>query len=345
MIKSFTACKKYTTRKNNGFLSGFFVLINLISKYTYKNKFFISILNKIYRIIYPMDFDIKTVQKLVGNITYNHLKDVDTFVSDKIALFIPSTGPCKYAVTEDHSHPGYSFILTFDNNCKVKIDGKMIESGPGKLTAFSPGVQHHEIQTDDFCRYIAVMIDKDFFEEQAKDYSPENLPVFRADVFNPTGELKTYLKDFMIEYQNKLPGYEKILDSLGLTITHAIIRILLKKDTSKQEVGARIDIGNLIEFMHSNYDKKLTIDDLSRHISLSPSHFSRLFKNETGKSPLDYLIHLRLDKAKKMLLNSNKNITEIALDTGFNSSSHFSSTFIKYLNISPSDYKKKYLKK
>lgn len=290
-----------------------------------------------------MDFDIKVIQKIVGDINYNHLKDVDSFISNDIALFIPLTGPCKYAITKDHTHPGYSFILTFDNNCKVVIDGKTIDSGPGKLLTFSPDVIHHEIRTDKFSRYIAVMIDRNFFENQVNDYSTEPLRKLRAEIFNPTAELKIYLKDFMIEYQNKLPGYEKILVSLGLTITHAIIRIILKQESSKQEIGSRIDINNLIEYMHSNYDKKITIEELSKYISLSPSHFSRLFKNETGKSPLDYLIHLRLDKAKKLLINGTKNITEIALDTGFNSSSHFSSTFFKYFNISPRDYKRKYL--
>ena len=291
-----------------------------------------------------MDFDLKIVQKLVGNISFEQLSDVDSFVSNDVSLFIPSIGPCKYARTEDHSHPGYSFILTFDNNCKVVMDGKTISSIAGELTAFSPGVLHHEIKTDEFARYIAILIDKEFFENQFSDYSSLPIKEFRADIFRPTSELKSYLKDFMIEYQNKLPGFKKVLSSLSFTITHAIIRILLKKDSSKQEVGVRIDIGNLIEYMHSNYDKRLTIDDLANHITLSPSHLSRLFKKETGKSPLDYLIHLRIEKSKKMLLSSNKNITEIALDTGFASSSHFSSTFIKVLNMSPSDFKRKYLK-
>lgn len=287
-----------------------------------------------------MDFDMKTVQKLVGNITYEQMKDVDSFVSDQVSLFIPSTGPCQYSITPEHSHPGYSFILNYDNYCKVIVEGRRpITSKPGTLMAFSPGVKHHEKLSEGFTRYIAIMIDKKFFEDCIKAYSTAKPKKYKGDFFKPTNELRNYLKDFMIEYKNRLPGYKEILKAIEISITHSIIRIILNCKPGKEEISARMEINNIIEYMHANYDKKLSVEELSKNISLSSSHFSRIFKKETGKSPLEYLIQVRLEKAKIMLMSNKKSITDIAYDTGFNSSSHFASSFLKHFKISPTQFK------
>lgn len=288
-----------------------------------------------------MPFDINDVRKFVGNITFDQMTDVDTFLSDNTALFIPSTGPCKYSISENHSHPSYSFVLSFDNYCRVIVeDKKELISSPGIISGFSPGILHHEKLTEEFTRYIAIMTDSFFFENQFKEYTKDKPPLLKGDFFKSTNDLRNYLKDFMIEYKNKLPGYKNILNAIGLNIVHSIIRIILNCETSKEEIGSRIDINNIIEYMHLNYNKKLSVEQLSNNISLSSSHFSRIFKKETGKSPLDYLIHIRLEKAKKLILSSNKSLTEIAYDTGFNSSSHFTSSFSKKFKITPSEYKK-----
>ena len=287
-----------------------------------------------------MDFDITVVQKLVGLITYEQMSDVDAFVSNNVALFIPSTGPCKYSITEDHSHPGYSFIFNFDNYCHVVVDGKEIDSQAGTISAFSPEVKHHEVLTDLFTRYIAIMIDRQYFEKNLKNYSIQEIPIFKADRFHPAKELSFYLKDFMIEYQNRLPGYQDVLKAMGLKITHSIIRMIFQQPSAKSEIASRMDINQSIEYMHTHYSEKIVIDDLADEVALSPSHFSRVFKGETGNSPMDYLIKIRLDKAKLMLFNDSRNMTDIALECGFNSSSHFTSTFKKHFKVSPSEYRK-----
>ena len=75
-------------------------------------------------------------------------------------------------------------------------------------------------------------------------------------------------------------------------------------------------------------------------VNMSESNFNKLFKKQTNFSPIEYLINVRLKKAKKYLRETNYIITDIALKCGFYSASHFSSCFMKQLGITPSDYKK-----
>ncbi|MCP4134879.1 MAG: hypothetical protein GY754_28145, partial [bacterium] len=68
----------------------------------------------------------KSIRKLVGPITEEDLRYVDSFITKRVAIFIPVAGACFYAITPEHSHPGYMFIQAFNNETKVKI-GTRIE--------------------------------------------------------------------------------------------------------------------------------------------------------------------------------------------------------------------------
>jgi YesN/AraC family two-component response regulator len=75
---------------------------------------------------------------------------------------------------------------------------------------------------------------------------------------------------------------------------------------------------------------------------LSPVYISKIFKEETGESPINYLIKIRLEKAKEILLNENSgSIKSIANHVGYDDVYHFSKLFKKYYGISPLYFKKK----
>jgi YesN/AraC family two-component response regulator len=77
---------------------------------------------------------------------------------------------------------------------------------------------------------------------------------------------------------------------------------------------------------------------------LSPVYISKIFKEETGESPINYLIKIRLEKAKDILLNGNGgSIKSIANQVGYDDVYHFSKLFKKYYGISPLYYKKQAL--
>lgn len=69
--------------------------------------------------------------------------------------------------------------------------------------------------------------------------------------------------------------------------------------------------------------------------AMSSSHFSRVFRKETGLSPMNYLIDLRLAKARRLLVSGETCVTSVALRCGFASHSHFTDTFRKTLRLPP----------
>lgn len=78
---------------------------------------------------------------------------------------------------------------------------------------------------------------------------------------------------------------------------------------------------------------------------MSVYYYTRLFKKIMQRSPYDYLIDLRIQKACELLVKSQLSITDICFQCGFSNHSHFSSTFRKRMNLTPSNYRKKFTAK
>ena len=99
----------------------------------------------------------------------------------------------------------------------------------------------------------------------------------------------------------------------------------------------------VVEFINNNYQKQITLYDISKHLCLHRNYLCRLFKQSTGKTVMDYLTFVRMCNAE-ILLKTNKSIAEIADLTGFSSPEYFNKVFKNHFFYTPSEYRNKYLK-
>ncbi len=99
-------------------------------------------------------------------------------------------------------------------------------------------------------------------------------------------------------------------------------------------------ITNSIRFIMEHYTQPISLHDIADYLCVNPAYLSRLFKKETGETITNYIQVFKIDKAKKLLLEDEYNIVEIAALLGFDSSSYFTTIFQKHLGCSPSEYRK-----
>lgn len=158
-------------------------------------------------------------------------------------------------------------------------------------------------------------------------------------------EIGEIIARIQTEWYEKKPGYEIYLRGQILQLFCHIVRVWAKQN---KEIFKPLADGETVkiikeaaEYAASNLDTVTEIE-VSKHFNVSYSYFSRTFKKIMGRSFTKYLNELRLDAAKRRLLTSDMNITEIAADVGFSSSSHFIASFKSYTGITPLQYKKKY---
>lgn len=97
-------------------------------------------------------------------------------------------------------------------------------------------------------------------------------------------------------------------------------------------------IEHAVALIHQHYRNDLTRDQLAEQLGVSPEHFSRLFKKEKGMSFIDYLLHLRIEKSRELLVLSKSNVHEVAQEVGFQNQYYFSRKFKQLVGVSPSAY-------
>jgi AraC-like DNA-binding protein len=280
-----------------------------------------------------------TIRSLVGDIDEVAFEYVDFAVTPEVGLFVPIGGQCCYAVSPAHTHPTYSFVVSFDDCCTVVMDGKVQRSLPGTFSAFAPGVPHQELPADTPARYVAVMIRPNFLHEQLAAYEA-SLPALRGETYESTPRLLDALREFMAEFEEQAPGHEALLAANAQKITHLILRQLLGTPKRDDKVDYRMAANHAVEFMHTHLQEKITVNELARVGRLSVSQFARVFKEELGAAPIEYLQELRLQRARRLLRDTDQSITQIALGCGFNSSSYFSRCFLARFSASPSAFRR-----
>lgn len=102
---------------------------------------------------------------------------------------------------------------------------------------------------------------------------------------------------------------------------------------AQSKMAGRIEAAK--SFMLANYAKGVSVDDIADAAYMSTSYFSKLFKKATGFSPYDYLLTIRLERAKELLKRTDDPVESIAYRTGFNSTSNFIYFFKKESGVSP----------
>ncbi len=105
------------------------------------------------------------------------------------------------------------------------------------------------------------------------------------------------------------------------------------KDDSSEKV-----ISQALTYIHENYAIDLALDDVASRVGLNPVYFCRYFKMKTGKTFVDYLTHIRMEHAVKLLQEGEFKIYEISEQVGYKSSKYFARVFKKHTGLLPSEY-------
>ncbi len=125
--------------------------------------------------------------------------------------------------------------------------------------------------------------------------------------------------------------------------TQHILSLLLYRNQSlpvePRSGKRRKSFETVIEYMQDNLNTPLRLDDFAREAGMSVSHFSEIFRTQTGQSPMAYFIHLRMRLACRLLDLSSKPIKTVAIETGYRDPYYFSRVFKKSMGISPENYR------
>lgn len=114
---------------------------------------------------------------------------------------------------------------------------------------------------------------------------------------------------------------------------------------SAAEQSADTPVEQAIQYIRSHIGQPISVEELASTVCLSASYFAHMFKRRTGFSPADYVINSRIERAKVLLVRTQKPIAEIAEEVGYSTSGSLINLFVKKVGTSPRQYRIQHMSK
>ena len=254
-----------------------------------------------------------------------------------------------------HVHTDFCELVIVVNGNSVNefTEGRILKMQPGDVMLMMPGSIHHYTKTRQF-QYYNILFAPELldiipgFLSQMPNYElfrqvPENVPRMLHLGERDFSKAAALLEDMMQEQLNRSAGHEEALFADFYRLLVNILRYGKTSGNATHNGTMAFQLGQIIFYMEAHSNQDLSVGSLSRQAHMSESSFRHRFKELTGLSPLDYLIRLRLQKAVMMLLHSDYQITQIALESGFSDSNYFARKFRDIFRRSPRDFRIKVL--
>jgi AraC family transcriptional regulator, melibiose operon regulatory protein len=262
----------------------------------------------------------------------------ETAISQNINGYIPL-----------HWHDEFQFVLVLRGEALFYIheDKQMVREGEGLF--INSGCLHMaKDKADSGCVYICLNVSPHFVLSQelytayVNPYrQATNLPFL---CLTPDEEWAKNILDAIVNInqliQSKPPCYEMDI-SVQLTLMWKnLILNGFQLEYEQMEMLKSQRMKQMLQWIHTHYAGKILLDDIARAGGLSRSECCRYFKRILKVTPLNYVIHYRIQKSLHLLQHPESSVTDAAYQAGFHSTSYFIAQFKKAMNMTPLAYKK-----
>ena len=157
-------------------------------------------------------------------------------------------------------------------------------------------------------------------------------------------EIEQLYEKMYLEFTSKGINYVELLRLSLCELLLKIHRFYQQNHASPESAVIKYRhqlIPDCIQYLRENYSKKVTIEELSNNFFLSKSYLSSLFKKATGSGVVEYLQHIRIERACELLTNTTLSITEISTQVGYTDYRFFNKSFKKITGVTDHEYRKK----
>lgn len=241
-----------------------------------------------------------------------------------------------------HQHSEVEILTVLDGDAVLYADNNTYNLTCGDVVVISPYMLHsYKIFAGKpfyhycLCFDLSLLCDTDIIPKSDNDIIQIHTHIKHTDEISK--KLSEYAANAYHACNNKNKGWE--LFAIGNMML--FFGILKSENKIKKAVKNDSDFcRRIIEFISNNYPHNITSADAAKALYISNSYFCRVFKENFGCCFQDYLAMYRIEKSKTLLKLTNKTISEISADTGFNSFSYYSKIFKKYNLCTPREYRK-----
>ena len=273
---------------------------------------------------------------------------------DEDAIFLTRHYKQNYFTSPRHYHHEYEIAYIEQREGKLYVSNNIVDFKAGDLFIFAPKLIHcfknNKNNQAVKAKATIILFKKEFLGVsffERKEAALLNKLLANAEagikISNPSVELVFLVKN--LSFNKGLKSILDLLTILDILSKHNDYELLTARWVKKYYYKLNDNlIKRIFSFVEENYSESTIFKNAVEISGMGRASFSRYFKNRTEKTFSQYVNEVRINKAQKMLVNTNLNINEIYSSCGYNNLSYFNRQFKQKNGISPKDFRNTYFK-
>jgi len=258
-----------------------------------------------------------------------------------------------------HFHSEFEIVYILKSSGRRFVADSIEPFSEGDITLLGSNLPHFwksddiNSETNENMRVNAIVIQfhKDFFRDEINTYPEfhrisELLKKAARGVHFPASDEDKFGK--MMKRLLKLTGLErmlyfiKLMDAMARKTNYRILASKAYQLEEHKEMNSRLD--KIMHFITTNYQRKITQEEIAAKIGMSTVAFCRYFKEKTGKVFIFFVNEMRIGYACKLLIENHLSVTQICFECGFNNLSNFNRTFKRLTSFTPCGYRQQFVR-
>lgn len=252
-----------------------------------------------------------------------------------------------------HYHDAFELIYVLDGSVTVKDGYDRTIIRKGDIWFVESGDLHSFSTTDEGSQLLIMNFDFQYFEK----YFPGLRKMFFPSIVSETDD---YLKEANIRLKEQIAQLaygminsqvmmEGTLEDVAIELIRNLINNfqyfrmndgkLINNPAQKENVGRGRRINRIMTYIFDEYNQNISLENIAQREHLNPNYLSHIIKETTNMGFKDLLSMVRVENSEKLLLDTNKRISEIALECGFSAVRYYEKAFIQWYGMSPAQYR------
>ena len=240
------------------------------------------------------------------------------------------------SITAEREVSFFELELFLQDSGVSHINGKAYPARRGMLLCAQPGDKRYS-DLPVKCRFIRIRPSGDNICKILSSF-PKVIYIDDSKKFDSLAALMEKLSNYFIS--KGTDGFDMVtMNVLFLEILHGCMHLYKGAEENTEKPYASRRVRDAYEYINENFAGDCTLEKIAASVGITPNYLHVIFTRQIGITPFEYVTRKRVEQAKLLLMAGEKNMTEIALDLGFCSQSHFCKTFKNICGMTPTKYR------
>jgi AraC-like DNA-binding protein len=239
-----------------------------------------------------------------------------------------------------HEHSEHEFFLPIQGEITVEYNDVRVKSGPGKMLYVPPNLDHSFSSTSQGSgERVIWLVDDKLWRKHTKN---------KYEIMSVSGNSLVKELIFFLLIHQKIEGVKYFISALVESLGESLNAGLLNQNSIfSDHIDGKITDDRVKKSMQLMNDllAEVPLTKVAEESGLSLRNFNRLFLQQVGMTPKNYLMLRRVEKAKTLLKETRMTVTDISFEIGYNSLSKFIEIFKRFEGVLPSDFRANVIRK